>query len=177
MQQEQQEQDLSWYQGLDDELDNHPGFALLINMKASIWSADVSVEQIASLGEQFLDYESNRDEKSPLDEVIARLLYAAKNTLETNLRTVLELKAKLNSTSATELATSPEQKQKKNISRLPMQAKQLLLRWLRKHNDSKRLSPSEKAKLAKKTSLTEKQVANWIINARRRYLEKKCFID
>jgi len=172
MQQEQQQQQhLSGYQSLDEKIDNHPGLPLLINMKAAICAPDVSAEQITIFTEQLLDFESSRDEKSQLDEVILRLLHGAKNTLETKLQKVLEFKAQLD---PTELATSasPNQKQKKSISRHPVQAKKMLLDWLREHNDSKRLLQSEKAKLAKKTSLTENQVANFIINARRRYREK-----
>jgi hypothetical protein len=59
-----------------------------------------------------------------------------------------------------------------NTKRLPASATAILRKWLEQHVDRPYPSEEEKQELVQRTGLDPKQVNNWFINARRRYLQK-----
>ncbi|KAL8913067.1 MAG: hypothetical protein Q9171_002047 [Xanthocarpia ochracea] len=65
-----------------------------------------------------------------------------------------------------------EKSNKKRRGNLPKQTTDVLRGWLHEHLDHAYPSEDQKQKLIQQTGLSEKQVSNWFINARRRNLPR-----
>ncbi|KAL8762670.1 MAG: hypothetical protein Q9184_001377 [Pyrenodesmia sp. 2 TL-2023] len=61
-----------------------------------------------------------------------------------------------------------EKSNKKPRGNLPKQTTDILRAWLHEHLDHAYPNEEEKQQLIRQTGLTDKQVSNWFINARRR---------
>jgi hypothetical protein len=69
-------------------------------------------------------------------------------------------------------STSPRNRRQRSGRRLPSQSTGLLKRWIKEHSHHPYPTEQEKVDMMDKTGMNLKQINNWFINARRRYLPK-----
>jgi hypothetical protein len=117
-----------------------------------------STKYIAHIDKRQREEEEEEKEKKPMEKLIPEWVGVDWNALDDD-----------NSSSLHIDAINPAKKRQGN---LPRSITEQLKSWLREHIDNPYPSEIDKENLLRETGLTSVQLANWFINARRRYITK-----